>query len=782
MSASKYKTNNLISKKMKRDDYKIMGTDMNIFPKQSHLKGSGSDERSSFFCALKDEILTVFFLLKITCKKHKKLTLELGLGVIGTFAIMGLIKKVTMPWFSSFRFLKWTHKQKYLSAFEKALYVQRPEELEISNALKRAREDFFVIAGSKKAGKSTLLRHMADTTLKHHAIYLKIEQKMSHVDELYGMLAREIGYHTFYEQSAFMALLCFWRMFEQKPVEHHAFASYLEKVGRIYSRLNHGKLPILIIDGAASLARDGSYILDDLAYMAKSLAESRSMVLVFGLLDAFGTCVLNSRGYNISKQYIYLSYMGQKEVMMYAEKAIQKNHPLRSLALKAMAEENEKIYGGNFQYIDLFISQVQDAKTPEEINAAKKYVEDKVLFDLNDEMKKSKFKQQTLMESSCKMSMLKSFKEISTKGSIPMDRYLSFFKKEDQDIASKFLYNFMILREEKDMIMFQGKPAQYYIETEVLKKYESDMLKEDELKKQLELKEYKEVIEETIIDKNLNVKWTDLIGLDDVKQKMMETIILPTLNPTLFTGLRSPAKGVLFYGPPGNGKTMIAKAVASECGKNVAFFNVSSSTFTTKAAGRETDKMIKALFSLASEKQPSVIFIDEMDSILSKRGTGDSEEARRLKNEFLIQFEGVSSGASDRIVVIGATNRPFDIDDAILRRFSVRIYLDLPSKAARKHMIEKVMKKVQCKLSDEDYDEILRRTNQFSFADLSALCREASYEPIREIPTEMLATIKIGDIRPVTMQDFEKALRRVSRSTAESTLTELIKWNQTQKK
>ncbi len=390
--------------------------------------------------------------------------------------------------------------------------------------------------------------------------------------------------------------------------------------------------------------------------------------------------------------------------------------------------------------------------------------------------------------------MLKAFMAISASatGSISLDKYLSFFKKEDQTMASQFIYNFMILHEEKglslsdliqvDMVSYIGKPVQYYIEKDVLKKYAGDILKEDDLKKQKEISEYMSIIEETIIERNLNVKWTDLIGLDNVKQKMMETIVLPTLNPALFTGLRSPARGVLFYGPPGNGKTMVAKAVASECGKNVTFFNVSSSTFTTKAAGRDTDKLIKALFALAAEKQPSVIFIDEMDSILSKRGTGDSEESRRLKNEFLIQFEGVSSGASDRIVVIGATNRPFDIDDAIMRRFSVRIYLDLPNGEARRHVIHKLMKKVRTQMSEPEYNDIVKRTDQFSFADLTALCREASYEPIREIPAEKLVTTNQSDIRAVVMEDFNRAFKRVSRSVTESTLRDLTHWNTVQQK
>eukprot|EP00826_Nyctotherus_ovalis_P035139 TRINITY_DN2989_c0_g1_i9.p1 TRINITY_DN2989_c0_g1~~TRINITY_DN2989_c0_g1_i9.p1 ORF type:complete len:688 (-),score=235.50 TRINITY_DN2989_c0_g1_i9:76-2139(-) len=685
-----------------------------------------------------------------------------------------------MPFFSALRFLKYIKKQKYLSPYEKLLYVQRPEENEISLLLRRSREDFFVISGPKKVGKSVLLRHMADTSLKKRAIYVKLEQKMSHVDELYRMLAKTVGYHPFYEESLFSSLFCFWRMFQSPPVEHHAFGSYLERVGRIYQRIHKGKLPILIIDGAASLARDGSYILDDLAYMAKSLAEARAMIVVFGLLDVFGPCVLNSRGYNINKQQINLSYISTKELKIYANKIIPLTHPLRDRAINAIIEQNEKIYGGNFQYNDLLVNQLENAVTEEDVQKAIKYVEDKVLFDASDELKKSAFKKQTVLESSSKLSMIKAFHEISKSGAISTDKYLSFFSKEDQPTASHFLYQYTILREEKDMVSFQGKYMQYYIEKEVLKRYMHHIAAEDEEKKNKEMKEYRFIIQETIIDKNLNVKWDDLVGLENVKQKMLETIILPSQNPSLFTGLRSPAKGVLFYGPPGNGKTLVAKAVASECGKNVSFFNVSSSTFTSKLAGRETDKLIKALFNLAAEKQPSVIFIDEMDSILSKRGTNDTEDARRLKNEFLIQFEGVASGANDRIVVIGATNRPFDIDDAVLRRFSVRIYLGLPSENARYLTIKKMIKGVKNVLAEEDYVEIVKRTKNFSFADLASLCREASYEPIRRIPVDRIASADNKDISPVTMMDFNAAFMRVSKSVADETLEMLIKWNTSQ--
>lgn len=235
-----------------------------------------------------------------------------------------------------------------------------------------------------------MLRHMADSSLKKHALYIKIEQKITHADELYKMIAQTVGYHPFYEETILGTLFCFWRMFGNYPVEHHSFAAYLEKVGSIYQALFRGKMPILIIDGVSSLVRDNTCLLDDLAYMAKSLAESRSLTIIFGLLEVFGPCVLNSRGYNINKIRIFLPYATQHEVELYISKAVACDHPLRQEVLKVIAEENEAIYGGNFQYLDFIICQLADVKTISEITKAKLFVENKINEDIADELRKSR--------------------------------------------------------------------------------------------------------------------------------------------------------------------------------------------------------------------------------------------------------------------------------------------------------------------------------------------------------------------------------------------------------
>ena len=192
-------------------------------------------------------------------------------------------------------------------------------------------------------------------------------------------------------------------------------------------------------------------------------------------------------------------------------------------------------------------------------------------------------------------------------------------------------------------------------------------------------------IEETILDDSPNVHWDDVKGLAEVKQVLKETIIMPTMRPDIFRGLLAPSKGILLYGPPGNGKTMLAKAIATEC--QSTFFNCSASTLTSKWMG-EGEKLMKALFAMANAKAPAVIFIDEIDSIMGARGGQEHEASRRLKTEFLVQFDGVNSSQEEkRILVLAATNRPQDLDEAALRRMTRRIYMPLPDDEARKAFI-----------------------------------------------------------------------------------------------
>lgn len=185
-------------------------------------------------------------------------------------------------------------------------------------------------------------------------------------------------------------------------------------------------------------------------------------------------------------------------------------------------------------------------------------------------------------------------------------------------------------------------------------------------------------IKTEIVASGSKIDWNDIAGLDEVKMEIQEAVTLPLECPWLFSGngMLKLEKGILLFGPPGTGKTLIAKCVSAQC--QATFFSISASSLTSKWIG-EGEKLVKALFAYARVKQPSVIFIDEVDSILTKRGDNDHESSTRLKTEFMIQLDGANSTKeNDRILVIGATNRPQKLDEAVIRRFSKRFFIPLP--------------------------------------------------------------------------------------------------------
>ena len=286
-----------------------------------------------------------------------------------------------------------------------------------------------------------------------------------------------------------------------------------------------------------------------------------------------------------------------------------------------------------------------------------------------------------------------------------------------------------------------------------------------------------EFIQSEILSSSPDVQWDDIAGLEFAKKTIKEIIIWPMLKPEFFSGIRSPPKGLLLFGPPGTGKTMIAKAIASQ--SKSMFFNISASSLMSKWIG-ESEKLVRTLFALASFYQPSVVFIDEIDSLLTSRSENENEASRRIKTEFLVQLDGAGTNINDRILIIGATNRPQEIDDAFVRRLSKRLYIPLPNKVSRKQLIMRVLEKERknnnkYEINENDIDDIVNRTKGYSGSDLINVCKEAAMMPIRSI--EDITNCQLEHLRGVNKQDFDEALTTVKPSINEKSIEQYMEWN-----
>ncbi|XP_066400777.1 uncharacterized protein [Miscanthus floridulus] len=309
----------------------------------------------------------------------------------------------------------------------------------------------------------------------------------------------------------------------------------------------------------------------------------------------------------------------------------------------------------------------------------------------------------------------------------------------------------------------------------------------------------KRIRPEVIPANEIGVSFDDIGALDDIKESLHELVMLPLRRPDLFKGgLLKPCRGILLFGPPGTGKTMLAKAIANEA--QASFINVSMSTITSKWFG-EDEKNVRALFTLAAKVAPTIIFVDEVDSMLGQRNrAGEHEAMRKIKNEFMTHWDGLLSRPDQRILVLAATNRPFDLDEAIIRRFERRIMVGLPSTESRELIMRRLLSKEKV---DEglDYKELATMTEGYSGSDLKNLCTTAAYRPVRELiqrerkkELEMLKREK-GEtqsdipkkkeketiiLRPLNMTDLKEAKNQVAASFAAegAIMSELRQWNE----
>ena len=275
-----------------------------------------------------------------------------------------------------------------------------------------------------------------------------------------------------------------------------------------------------------------------------------------------------------------------------------------------------------------------------------------------------------------------------------------------------------------------------------------------------DLRELATLIKREIILENPNVSFKDIIGLETAKNIIEEALLWPMKYPQFFTGLLEPWKGILLFGPPGTGKTLLAKAVASEM--RTTFFNISAATIVSKWRG-ESEKLIKVLFDLARHYQPSTIFLDEIDSIMSARGEqgNDHEGSRRMKTELLIQLDGLAK--NEGVFLLAASNIPWDLDPALLRRLEKRIMVSLPDKKGREALIKSFIPQNMNK--GIDYVKNAELLEGYSGSDIKLLCKEALMTRTRKAINiiEKDSKGKIFNINefPVTKQDFEESMQKV---------------------
>lgn len=283
------------------------------------------------------------------------------------------------------------------------------------------------------------------------------------------------------------------------------------------------------------------------------------------------------------------------------------------------------------------------------------------------------------------------------------------------------------------------------------------------------------LIDSLIVSQKPDVDWNHIGGLESLKQEIKEAIVLPFVRgkPMYVKAPRT----ILLYGPPGTGKTLLAKASCNTL--NATFFEARISSLLSKYFG-ESNKLINALFSKARKMQPSLIFMDELDSIAISRDSNIDESTRRVLGQLLTEIEGFNTNQKDTILIMGATNKPWDLDEAIVSRFQKKIYVPLPDKVARKIILQIHLEGAD--ITGIDIGKLAEKAEGFSGRDISNLCQEAIIKMVRETNPN-LENLTVRDLesyslnhRPLTEEDFEEAFSKIKPSAQQHSIEKYEEW------
>ncbi|XP_071538180.1 katanin p60 ATPase-containing subunit A-like 2 [Panulirus ornatus] len=301
-----------------------------------------------------------------------------------------------------------------------------------------------------------------------------------------------------------------------------------------------------------------------------------------------------------------------------------------------------------------------------------------------------------------------------------------------------------------------------------------------------EFRDLANIIQREILVDNPEVKWSDILGLEDAKRLVKEAVVYPLKYPQLFVGRFKPWRGILLYGPPGTGKTLLAKAVATEC--RTTFFNISATTLVSKWRG-DSEKLVRVLFEMARFHAPSTVFVDEVDALMaSRQGEQEHEASRRMKTQLLVELDGLTQ-SNHHVFLLAASNIPWQLDPAMLRRLEKRILVPLPGMEAREAMFRHHLPEVIPDLEDAghaidthlDYEKLAQVSEGYSGSDLQVVCREAAMGCLRKIFNVLedhsvedsdLPELKLDAIK---MCDVESALQKTK--PAQSNNQEYLEWH-----
>ncbi|KAM4702051.1 fidgetin-like [Discoglossus pictus] len=274
-----------------------------------------------------------------------------------------------------------------------------------------------------------------------------------------------------------------------------------------------------------------------------------------------------------------------------------------------------------------------------------------------------------------------------------------------------------------------------------------------------------ELVNNEIVDCGPPVQWTDIAGQVSVKAMIEEELVWPILRPGAYTGANRPPKSILLFGPPGTGKTILSRCIATQLGST--FLKISSTLLLSKWKN-ESEKILQTVFFMASCHQPAVVFISEIDLLLSAHVSEENTHLSNLQSQLLSFLDNIATSSDDNIIFIGTSRRPDALDEAAHHRFAKRFYISPPDNLARRQILHHTLAQQNYCLSEREMALLVQHTEGYSGSELIQLCQQAGANHLHGIS---------GQLQPTSYKDFEGAFCKLHASTSQKQLDLYVEWN-----